>query len=199
MPVQPEVPATVASSAAPDGAVTAVTPAAPATKTVVVDAPPKQPEPRGAGATPINTAQRDTASQRRVADERVIARRADASVHADVARNLAIARASLDKNDLAPAHRSLMNALAEQPTNGEAQQMRTELASREGERDSLLGYARLCARNGQWVCAWHNAGQALTVDASSQEARALLSRAIAEQGAHASRTFDPSLPDADNQ
>lgn len=91
-----------------------------------------------------------------------------------------------------------MSVLAAQPGNFEAQQMQTELASREGERDSLLGYARLCARDGQWVCAWHNAGHALTVDASSQEAKELLSRAIAEHGATASRSFDPSLPGADD-
>ncbi|RQH05786.1 hypothetical protein [Paraburkholderia dinghuensis] len=213
VPVAPEVPATLASSAAREATVAAAAPAAlatqtvvvdpppkqPVTQTVVVDAPPKQPELGVSGATPINTVQRNTASQRRVADERPIARRADVSVRADVARNLASARASLDKDDLMPARRALMNVLAEQPGNGQAQQMQTELASREAERDSLLGYARLCARNGQWVCAWHNAGHALTIDASSQEARALLSRAIAEQGAHASRSFDPSLPGADNQ
>jgi predicted Zn-dependent protease len=119
-------------------------------------------------------------------------------VHADVARSLASARASLDKNDLTPAQRALMSVLAAQPGNFEAQQMQTELASREGERDSLLGYARLCARDGQWVCAWRNAGHALTVDASSQEAKELLSRAIAEHGATASRSFDPSLPGADD-
>jgi hypothetical protein len=187
--VAPAAPATARAPATP---VTVATAPAPATQTVVVDAPPGQPEPPA--ATHLYTAQRN-ASLRRVPDERAFDRKASTSMRADVARNLASARASLDKNDLVPARRALMNALAEQPGNGQAQQMKAELASREGERDSLLGYARLCARDGQWVCAWHNAGHALTVDASSVEARDLLSRAIAEHGATASRSFDPSLPE----
>ncbi|MFD1559729.1 hypothetical protein ACFSHT_29505 [Paraburkholderia silviterrae] len=117
----------------------------------------------------------------------------EVSAHTDVARNLAIARVSLDKNDLGPAHRSIMTALAEQPGNGEARQLHAELVSREQERDALLGYARLCARQADWVCAWHNAGHALTIDASNSEARNLLSHAIAEQNARGERAFDPSL------
>lgn len=205
VPVTPQAPSTsaaITASAAPTAPTTAEAPPMPApvaiapappTQTVVVDAPPKQPEPTP--VTRLYTAQRNSASERRVTDERTLARKANASMRADVARNLASARASLDKNDLVPARRALMNVLAEQPDNGQALQMQAELASREGERDSLLGYARLCARDGQWVCAWHNAGHALTVDASSVEARDLLSRAIAEHGATASRSFDPSLPE----
>lgn len=171
---------------------------APAAPSVAAYAPPAHRLPGSSAMTHIDAAERNAASQRRVFDQRAPARKGNASVRADVARNLASARASLDKNTLGPARTALMSVLAGQPGNGEAQQMQAELVSREGERDVLLGYARLCAREGQWVCAWHNAGHALTVDASSQEARALLSRAIAEHGASASRSFDPSLPGADN-
>ncbi|WP_028204445.1 hypothetical protein [Paraburkholderia nodosa] len=115
--------------------------------------------------------------------EKVAAAKAAADSRADVSRKLASARASLDKNSLGPARSAINSALAEQPGNGSALQMQAELTSREDQRDSLLGYARLCARDGRWVCAWHNAGHALTVDSSSGEAREILSRSIAAQGA----------------
>ena len=138
-------------------------------------------------------AERHAASLKSLRDERALAMNHEASLRADVARNLAIARANLDKSNLGPARRSIMTALAEQPGNGEALEMRAELISREDERDSLLGYARLCARQANWVCAWHNAGHALTLDASNSEARDLLSRAMVEQNARGERAFDPSL------
>ncbi|TDG09989.1 hypothetical protein E1N52_05640 [Paraburkholderia guartelaensis] len=115
--------------------------------------------------------------------EKVAAAKAAADSRADISRSLAIARASLDKNSLGPARSAINSALAAQPGNGSALQMQAELTSREDQRDSLLGYARLCARDGRWVCAWHNAGHALTVDSSSGEAREILSRSIAAQGA----------------
>jgi hypothetical protein len=126
-------------------------------------------------------------------DERAVAMRHEAGLHADIARNVAMARANLDKNNLGPARRAIMAALAEQPGNGEALEMQAELVSREQERDSLLGYARLCARQADWVCAWHNAGHALTIDASNSEARDMVSRAMVEQSAKGERSFDPSL------
>lgn len=116
-------------------------------------------------------------------EDKANAAKAAAYARADVARSLASARASLDKNSLGPARSAINSALAEQPGNGTALQMQAELTSREDQRDSLLGYARLCARDGRWVCAWHNAGHALTVDSSSGEAREILSRSIAAQGA----------------
>lgn len=187
----PEAPANIETSAAPQASATPPQPA--------MQAPPVAAYAHGHRLpAPSGMARLNTASQTRLQDEHASGRKGTASMRADVARNLASARASLDKNDLMPAQRALTSVLAAQPGNFEAQQMQTELASREGERDSLLGYARLCARDGQWVCAWHNAGHALTVDASSQEARDLLARAIAEHGATASRSFDPSLPGADD-
>ncbi|RAR58474.1 hypothetical protein C7401_113209 [Paraburkholderia unamae] len=137
-----------------------------------------------AQTTHAPTAQQIAADRKSAAEQRAFAAKASANARAaDVSRNLASARTSLDKNNLGPARRSLTAALAAQPGNGAALQMQSELASREQERDSLLGYARLCARQEQWLCAWHNAGHALTVDASSSDARELLSRSIAAQGA----------------
>ncbi|MCP3722486.1 hypothetical protein M3I53_04945 [Paraburkholderia sp. CNPSo 3272] len=115
--------------------------------------------------------------------EKVAAAKTAADSRADVSRDLASARASLDRNSLGPARSAINSALTAQPGNGSALQMQAELTSREDQRDSLLGYARLCARDGRWVCAWHNAGHALTVDSSSGEAREILSRSIAAQGA----------------
>ncbi|MFC4704094.1 MULTISPECIES: hypothetical protein [Paraburkholderia] len=178
------------------------TPPAPMPSPVAVPMPPAQtaqtaaapvPPPRHAAASHTETAPPGAASLKSLRDERAVAMKRDASLRADVSRNLAGARASLDKNNLGPARRSIMSALAEQPGNGEALQMQSELLAREQDRDLLLGSARLCARQADWVCAWHNAGRALTVDASSSEARDLLSRAMAEQSAKGQREFDPSL------
>jgi hypothetical protein len=156
----------------------------------------------------VDTTQQNVAARNKAAEERSAAlakanaAKASANGRADVNRELAIARGSLDKNNLGPARKAIVSALAQQPSNGYALQMQTELVTREQERDSLLGYARLCAREGQWVCAWHNAGHALTVDASSSDARELLSRSIAaQQGAGTARQVygGPPGPPVDDQ
>jgi len=218
VPIAPERLGTSAPAAAPPAPAeqsASIAPPAPAATAPPVSppapayAPPVRRSPEPSVTTHAYTAQRNAASQRHLADENAAARRSAANARADaarklaserasVARNLAGARASLDKNDLGPARGAIMTVLAGQPDNGRALQMQSELVSREEQRDALLGYARLCAREGQWVCAWHNAGHALTVDASSPDARALLSRAIAEHGASHAPTFDPSLPGADD-
>jgi hypothetical protein len=105
-----------------------------------------------------------------------------AGTRMDVARSLASARASLDKNHLWPARRAIMKALAEQPDNAAARRMQAELVSREHERDELIADARSCARKAQWACARQNADQAHTIDASSNAAKELLSRAASEHG-----------------
>ncbi|MDR3100260.1 MAG: hypothetical protein LBV73_24755 [Paraburkholderia sp.] len=188
-----------------------IAPPAPMPSPVAVPMPPVKASPPPATATtppsvatPATSPHRTTASRTEPAprgaaslkglrDERAAAMKRDASLRADFTRNLASARASLDKNNLGPARRSIMSALAEQPGSGEARQMQGELVSREQERDALLGYARMCVRQADWVCAWHNAGHALTIDASSGEARDLVSRAMVEQSAKGERPFDPSL------
>lgn len=155
------------------------------------------PQPRAAAThtvtVPPGAARKSGADERALAaakikaekanEEKANAAKASYARSTDAARNLASARASLDKNNLGAAHSAINAALAEQPGNGTALQMQAELTSREDQRDSLLGYARLCARDGRWLCAWHNAGHALTVDSSSGEAREILSRSIAAQGA----------------
>jgi hypothetical protein len=93
--------------------------------------------------------------------------------------SLAGARAALDKNDLAAARA----ALASQPNTGEAYMLRQDVASREKSRDALLNTARACVVQQRWSCAWHNAGDALSIDSSSVEAKALIERSIVDSGA----------------
>lgn len=98
----------------------------------------------------------------------------------NVARNLQIARASLQKNDLSTARATIMEVVAAEPNNGEALRMRADLIDREQRRDAALGAARLCEKQEQWTCAWHHAGNALVIDTTNAEAKRLLSRAIRE-------------------
>lgn len=148
---------------------------------------PRHGTPAAAGTARANMTRQSLAQQKTPAAARTLASPGYAYTRPDVARNLAIARASLDKNTLWPAHRAIMTALAEQPGNTEAQQMRDDLAAREQQRDVLIGHARLCAHERQWACVRLDAGHAVSVDASSREARHLLMLASAERRAGAGR------------
>jgi hypothetical protein len=97
-----------------------------------------------------------------------------------VTRDLATARAALDRHSLWPARKAVLSALAVQPNNPDAQQLRAELAAREQERDALIGDARQCAHARQWTCVRRNAGRAASVDISSREAKRLLARSSGE-------------------
>ncbi|MDG0025766.1 hypothetical protein [Trinickia sp. Y13] len=100
----------------------------------------------------------------------------------------------LAKNDLSGARASLAGVLAADPHNGYALSLRDQLASREQARDASLNAARACVVQSRWHCVWHNAGAALSVDASSTEAKALVDRAIIESGAATA----PAGPGPDN-
>jgi hypothetical protein len=117
-----------------------------------------------------------------------------ANARPSVARNLAIARASLDKNSLWPARRAITAALAEQPGNADAQQMRAELDSREQQRDALLGRARQCAHDRQWACVRQDAGHAVNVDTSSREAKHLLTLANGDHRAGSGKRHGLNWP-----
>ncbi|CAD6533524.1 hypothetical protein LMG27952_02765 [Paraburkholderia hiiakae] len=134
-----------------------------------------------AGPPRTNAAQHKVAQQNAPAVERAPASPRYVSAHPEVARDLASARASLDKNTLWPARRSLMNALAVEPGNPDAQRMQADLVAREQQRDALIGQARQCAHARQWACVRQDAGHAVNVDASSREARHLLALASAER------------------
>jgi hypothetical protein len=112
---------------------------------------------------------------------------------ASVERSIALAQASLAKANLAAARRALDAARAAQPGNSEAFILQQDLVSRERARDSALNSARVCAVQQQWNCAWHQAGSALSIDAGSVEAKALVQRAMIESGA----AFRPPGPGAD--
>jgi len=107
--------------------------------------------------------------------------------------SIALAQASLAKGNLAAARRALDAARAAQPGNSEAFMLQQDLVSRERARDSALNSARVCAVQQEWNCTWHQAGSALSIDAGSVEAKALVQRAMIESGA-ASR---PAGPGAD--
>lgn len=118
----------------------------------------------------------------------------DTNARPDVTKQLAIARTDLNRNSLWPARRAIANALAAQPDNADAQRMRTELASRERERDSLIGHARQCARSRQWSCTRQYAERAASVDTSSRDAKRLLARASgSNRGETFARRGDPDL------
>ncbi|SDD90686.1 hypothetical protein [Paraburkholderia lycopersici] len=140
-----------------------------------------------AGTAHANAIRPGVALQKAVSSERAPASPAYANALPDVARSLAIARTSLDRNNLWPARRAIMNALAAQPGNADAQQMRAELVAREQQRDVLIGRARLCAHERQWACVRQDAGHAASVDASSREAKHLLVLASGEHKAGAGK------------
>jgi hypothetical protein len=127
-----------------------------------------------AGTAGTNRAQQNVAQQKTAPNSRLPATAAYAYARPDIARNLSVARASLDKNSLWPARRAIMAALAAQPGNADAQQMRAELTEREQQRDALIGHARACAHEREWACARQDAGRAVSVDSSSLEAKHLL-------------------------
>jgi len=136
----------------------------------------------------------DAPPQRAAAGNTPSAPKRVANPSRDVSRQLAIARANLHRNSLWPARRAVMNALAGQPGNDDAQRLRADLASRERERDALLGNARQCARSGQWGCVRQYASRAASVDTSSREARRLLARAGGNQGVNVTQQrADPDL------
>jgi hypothetical protein len=99
-----------------------------------------------------------------------------------VPRDLQSIQASLQKNDLTDARAALNDVIAAQPDNPDAQRIRQELQTREQARDAALRTARGCAQQGQWTCVWHNAGDALSADTGSAEAKSLVARSIRESG-----------------
>lgn len=111
-----------------------------------------------------------------------------------IARTLDGIQSKLAKNDLKGARASLRGVLAAEPGNGYAKSLLDQLVSREQARDASLNAARACVVQSRWHCVWHNAGAALSIDASSTEAKALVDRAIIESGAAAA----PAGPGPDN-
>lgn len=140
------------------------------------------------------TAARKRAEAQAQAQAQVQAQNEAKSGRAATARTLDGVQARLAKNDLKGARASLSRVLASDPHNSYALSLRDQLVSREQARDASLSAARACVVQGRWNCVWHNAGSALSVDASSTEAKALVDRAIIESGAAAA----PAGPGPDN-
>ena len=100
--------------------------------------------------------------------------------HPEVAKNLQIARAMLQKDNLTAAEPHLSAILAAQPKNREALDMRADLTGREQRRDAALDVAHGCVYMGRWNCAWHNAGSALVIDSGSADAKSIIAQAMNE-------------------
>jgi hypothetical protein len=115
-------------------------------------------------------------------------------VRPEVTRNLQIARAMLQKDNLTAAESHLSAALATQPKNQEALDMRTDLTGREQQRDAALDVARGCMYMERWNCAWHNAGNALVVDSGSAEAKSIIAQAMNEAQPPAKSAATPAQP-----
>lgn len=126
--------------------------------------------PARAASTPIQPAPGEIRGERRAAWS---------------ARFVETAQESLAKSNLAATRRAIAAALAAQPDNSEAFMLQQDLHSRERARDAALSAARACVVQQQWNCAWHHAGNALSIDSSSVEAKALVERSIVESGAAA--------------
>ncbi|MEX3931285.1 hypothetical protein AB4Y32_05605 [Paraburkholderia phymatum] len=92
------------------------------------------------------------------------------------------AHANLERNDLTAAKAAVAEVLSVAPHNADALQMRSDIGDRENQRDVALGVANACARDRVWSCVLKQASQALTVDSSSTDAKALLQHAILSTG-----------------
>ncbi|QCP52705.1 hypothetical protein FAZ95_26535 [Trinickia violacea] len=131
------------------------------------------------------------ASQQRFADNRTDADARSAAAPAThkpqdndlTTPYLATARTDLDENNLAGARAALTKALDKGPANSDALMLRQDLLSREHARDAALNTARACLAQHSWKCAWHSAGNALSIDSSSAEASALEQRSLVNWGA----------------
>ena len=99
---------------------------------------------------------------------------------ADVSRHLRAARADLQQNNLSATRARLAAAIAAQPDNRDALNMRSTVSQREQQRDALLSLARGCGYIARWTCVSHNAGTALQIDSSSKEAQRLVTLAQRE-------------------
>lgn len=90
--------------------------------------------------------------------------------------SLALARAhsGLENNDLHTARSGIYWALSLQSDNREAFTLKQDLLSRQAARDAALKAARSCVGQERRQCVWHNASNALSIDSSSAEAKALV-------------------------
>lgn len=114
-----------------------------------------------------------------------VAEKRDAKSSADqtsrnVTRNLQMARVMLSKDNLTEARSRLTAVIAAQPRNRDAQSLEATLSVREQQRDAVLQTARNCESSSRWICAWHNAGDAMVIDSGSADAERILSHAMHE-------------------
>lgn len=114
-----------------------------------------------------------------------------ATRHRSVPESLQAARAGLQSNDLSGAQAALSDVLAAEPDNADARLMQQDLLQRTMKRDNALRNASVCATDRLWSCVRHNATDALAIDSTNPNVKALLERAIREAGWNS-----PALPTA---
>ncbi|MBN3752315.1 hypothetical protein G3N95_05150 [Paraburkholderia sp. Tr-20389] len=98
--------------------------------------------------------------------------------------SLALARAhgGLENNDLHAVRSGVYWALSLQPDNRDALLLKLDLVSREKARDAALKAARSCVGQDNQQCVLQNASNALSIDSSSAEARALIAHSKVHSG-----------------
>jgi hypothetical protein len=161
-------------------------------------AAPRPPAPQPATPTPPVTLAAVPRATPAAPDARRDVKRKTDQPGPDVVRNLQIARAMLQKDNLSAAGSRLAAVIAVQPKNRDALAMSTDLSERQQQRDVALDVARGCENSGRWTCAWHHAGNALVIDSSSADAKRILARAMVEaEFAKAPAAVPAAVPGAD--
>jgi hypothetical protein len=156
----------------------------PTSASIAQQSPAPAPAPDAKSHVPKPAAPKQQFAESRLHAQSTIAPAAPAPQVNDVTTgDLAIARADLEESNLAGAHAALNRALAQGQANSEAFTLRQDLRSREQARDAALNTARACLAQHAWKCAWHSAGNALSIDSSSAEASALEQRSLVDWGA----------------
>jgi hypothetical protein len=97
---------------------------------------------------------------------------------ANLIESLRAARASLAANNLTDARIALDAAAAMEPKREDVRQFQHDLAAIEVRRDAALRSARQCEQSRMWPCVQQYANTALSIDSGSNDAKALLQRAI---------------------
>jgi hypothetical protein len=157
----PSLPSSPVASLPPSQTLQASSPSSPSPSQTLPNAKPARPVAR------VVTRPRDEASAS-----------APAAARPHVEAALQSARANMDKNNLTTARAALSKVLVAQPNNVDAIKLNADLEEREFKRNAILLAARSCAAQDQWTCVWRNAGNALVIDASSVEAKQLVTQAM---------------------
>ena len=175
---------TASARAAPADAVqqsgTPASPTAP-TRTASADGV-QQPAPTASPTAPARTASADVVQQPALEANPAAPPRTAASTQRPTVptRTASDIRRSLASRDLAGARRQLQTVPASQQDSAEIQRLADRLTRLEGQRDAAIQRARNCAASKASTCVVRNANRALSIDARSPQALALLRHASSQ-------------------